>query len=100
MEGFAVQILTPEALVFQGTVRSVVAPGLAGSFGVRTGHAPLISALQGGILKVETPNAELWFVISDGLLEVRGQETVILAGTALPASDRAEADRILQSSRT
>lgn len=47
------EIITPEALVFQGEATAVQFPGLDGSFQVLNGHAPIISALVKGDVKVD-----------------------------------------------
>ena len=47
------EIITPEMKIFSGEVEAVQLPGLDGSFQVLKGHAPIISALQGGKVKVE-----------------------------------------------
>ena len=52
-----VDILTPEASVFSGEVVSVTLPGLDGAFQVLPNHAPIISALKPGIMKVELSTA-------------------------------------------
>ncbi|MFM7667743.1 MAG: F0F1 ATP synthase subunit epsilon [Bacteroidota bacterium] len=52
-----VDILTPEANVFSGEVVSVTLPGLDGIFQVLPNHAPIISALKQGTLKVELTNS-------------------------------------------
>ncbi len=50
-----VEIITPESNIFSGEAVSVQLPGLDGSFQILTGHAPIISALQNGAVKVELP---------------------------------------------
>jgi len=47
------EVLTPDETLFKGTVNTIVLPGLDGSFGVLNNHAPMISALKEGIVKVE-----------------------------------------------
>ncbi|MEY3425102.1 MAG: hypothetical protein RL679_460, partial [Bacteroidota bacterium] len=47
------EIITPESKIFYGEVSAVQFPGLDGSFQVLTGHAPIISGLSGGIVKVD-----------------------------------------------
>jgi len=47
------EIITPESMVFQGEATAVQFPGLDGSFQVLNGHAPIISALAKGDVKVE-----------------------------------------------
>lgn len=47
------EIITPETNIFNGEVKSVQFPGLDGSFQVLAGHAPIISGLSNGVVKVE-----------------------------------------------
>jgi F-type H+-transporting ATPase subunit epsilon len=51
------EIITPEFKVFSGEVEAVQLPGLDGSFQVLKGHAPIISALQKGSVKIDLLNA-------------------------------------------
>ena len=73
-------ILTPEGPAFQGSVDGVVAPGVQGAFGVLTGHAALLSALERGMVKVSVNGAEEFYLLDKGFLEVREGSVVILAG--------------------
>ena len=50
------EIITPEAQVFEGEAEAVQFPGLDGSFQVLNGHAPIISALAKGDVKVDLTN--------------------------------------------
>lgn len=52
-----VEIITPESEVFKGEAEAVQFPGLNGSFQVLNGHAPIISALTKGSIKVNLTNA-------------------------------------------
>lgn len=47
------EIITPETKIFDGAVEAVQLPGLDGSFQVLSGHAPIISALKEGVVKVD-----------------------------------------------
>jgi F-type H+-transporting ATPase subunit epsilon len=47
------EIITPETKIFDGAVEAVQLPGLDGSFQVLSGHAPIISALKEGMVKVD-----------------------------------------------
>jgi F-type H+-transporting ATPase subunit epsilon len=47
------EIITPETKIFDGAVEAVQLPGLDGSFQVLNGHAPIISALKEGVVKVD-----------------------------------------------
>ena len=51
------EIITPEALIFQGEAKAVQFPGLDGSFQVLAGHAPIIAGLNTGIVKVDLPTS-------------------------------------------
>ena len=51
-----VEIITPESEVFKGEAEAVQFPGLDGSFQVLNGHAPIISALSSGSIKVNLTN--------------------------------------------
>ena len=58
---FNLQIVTPEREVFNGPVEMVSLPGLDGSFGVLRNHAPLIAALDAGVVSIFDPDgAELY----------------------------------------
>lgn len=96
MASFTLQLVTPERVLLSEEVRAVRAPGIEGSFGVLAGHAPMMTALTVGLIKVEYANGDLEHIAtSGGFMEVRPDKTIILADTAERASDidiaRAEA---------
>src|SRR5579871_4046136 len=96
MATFALQLVTPERVLLSEAVRSVRAPGIEGSFGVLAGHAPLMTALAVGLIKVEFDNGDLEHIAtSGGFMEVNRDRAIILADTAERAADidiaRAEA---------
>ena len=64
------EILTPDAKVFEGDVERVIFPGIAGGFEVLRGHAPLISALKEGRIKVTSKNNVEEFHVKSGFVEV------------------------------
>ena len=66
------------------------APGANGSFGVLANHAPMIAATLPGVFKV-TENAEIFFAVGDGMLEVDGGNVNFLADHAEPAKDADDA---------
>lgn len=51
------EIITPEVKVFTGEAEAVQLPGLDGLFQILNGHAPIISALKEGIVKIDLPSA-------------------------------------------
>ena len=74
------EILTPEKQMFTGEVASVVLPGINGSFGILNSHAPLISALAKGQVKVNSANQESQlFEINGGVVEVLNNKVIVLA---------------------
>jgi len=74
------EILTPEKMVFEGTVELVKVPGTKGSFAILNMHAPIISTLEKGEVKVKkSENHEQIFTISGGVVEVRDNKIIILA---------------------
>ena len=88
-------IITAEKLVYSDEVSSVVAPGLAGQLGILPNHAPLLTSLKPGELKVLKEGEESNIAVSGGFLEVLQNVVTILADTAERAEDidfeRAEA---------
>ncbi len=99
------EIVTPERLAYSDTVDSVVLPGSEGELGVLPHHAPLISMLGVGELRIRKGGAEELFAIIGGFLQVRPDKVVVMAETADMASEidlekaqaaRREAERALE----
>ena len=88
-------IVTAEKLVYSDEVSSVVAPGAEGQLGILPNHAPLLTSLKPGELKVLKEGEETNIAVSGGFLEVLKNVVTILADTAERAEDidveRAEA---------
>ena len=82
MAGFKLQIVTPLRTVFQGTVESVIAPGLDGYFGVLAHHAPLVAVLGRGDLRIRQARIETTWRISDGFMEVSDNQAIVLVESA------------------
>lgn len=75
-----VEILTPGKMIFKGEADEVFVPGSKGAFEVLKNHAPIISSLLRGIVKVRAAGQpEQSFVISHGIVEVRENQIIILA---------------------
>jgi len=74
------EILTPERKLFSGEVYGVQMPGISGSFEVLDKHAPLISALKAGRLKVlrDKQNHSNFFDIQGGFVEVLNNKVTVL----------------------
>ena len=87
-----VDIVSAEGEIFQGSATMVIAPAELGEIGVAPRHAPLLTRLRPGTVRVKgADGAEQQFFVSGGLLEVQPQLVTILADTALRARDADEA---------
>ncbi len=73
------QIVTQDKLLFEGPVDIVVAPGTEGEMGILPNHAPLLTTLNFGVLRVRYEGDEQAFVIAGGFLEVRPDVVTVLA---------------------
>lgn len=74
------EILTPDKKLFSGDAEYVDVPGEAGRTGILRNHAPLISALKAGQVKVrDMAKKEHFFDIKGGIMEVRNDKVVLLA---------------------
>ena len=73
-------IVSPVKTVFSGKVTSITAPGEIGGFQVLFNHAPLISSLKIGTIKIVTESGSIqYFAISSGIFEVKDNVAVVLA---------------------
>ena len=85
---FKLEIVTPRKVVFNGDVTSFSAPGEVGSFQVLINHAPLLSAIKVGEVKLQdTSEKQLRFATSGGFVEVLSNHVVMLAETAERANE-------------
>src|SRR6187549_4253624 len=100
------EIVTPERLAYSDTVDSVQLPGSEGELGVLPHHAPLISMLGVGELRIKKAGQEESFAIVGGFVQVRPDKVVVMAETADLASEidlekaqeaRREAERALEA---
>ena len=73
------EILTPEQKVFTGDVYGIQLPGISGLFEVLDKHAPLVSALKAGTLKIlKDKNNTESFSIQSGFVEVLNNKATVL----------------------
>ncbi len=100
------EIVTPERLAYSDEVDAVVLPGSEGELGVLPHHAPLVSTLGVGELRIRKGGNEESFAIVGGFVQVRPDKVVVMAETADLASEidlekaeeaRREAERALES---
>jgi F-type H+-transporting ATPase subunit epsilon len=81
------EIVTPERLAYSDTVDAVNLPGVEGELGVLPHHAPLVSMLGVGELRIRKGGADESFAIVGGFLQVRPDKVVVMAETADMASE-------------
>ena len=73
------QIVTPDKELFSGEVESVVLPGTDGLIGVLNNHAPMVTSLKEGKIKINLDKEEKFFDINGGVVEVLKNNVIILA---------------------
>ena len=90
-----VDIVSAEAEIFSGTATMVFAPAEMGEVGIAPRHAPLVTRLKPGEVRVQTQDGEeKSFFVSGGLLEVQPHVITVLADTAIRAADLDEAQAL------
>ncbi len=83
-----VNIVSAENEIYSGTVIQVFAPAEMGEVGIMPRHAPMLSTLKPGVVRViSQENEEQTFFVSGGILEIQPHVVTILSDTALRASD-------------
>lgn len=89
---FKCEIVSAEAAIFSGEIEQLVASGIMGDLGILPGHAPLLTELQPGPIRViHDGGQEENFYVSGGFLEVQPDVVTILADAASRARDLDEA---------
>ena len=87
-----VDIVSAEGEIFSGTATMVFVPAVQGDLGIAPRHAPLLTMLKAGEIRVQTPDGEEHgFYVGGGALEIQPQCVTVLADTALRAKDLDEA---------
>jgi F-type H+-transporting ATPase subunit epsilon len=85
---FKVEIVTPQKVMFQAEATSVSAPGVEGGFQVLFNHAPLLTVLEVGVIKVkDTGGHDTLFATGGGFVEVNRNHVVILVDSAERAGE-------------
>lgn len=89
------EIVTPEAILFSSEIKSVAVPGINGEFQMLTNHAPIVSLLTNGTIKIDcsreaieegfkdkftkAEDGRMGFNINSGTLEIKDNKVIILA---------------------
>ena len=87
MATMRLEIATAERVVYSEDVEILVAPGMDGQLGILPNHAPLLTALQPGEIRVVREGEESYMAVSGGFLEVMANRVTILADTAERAEE-------------
>jgi F-type H+-transporting ATPase subunit epsilon len=83
-----IDIVSTEAEIYSGTANMVYIPAIMGEIGVAPRHAPLLTTLKAGEVRVQIEGQdEQFFYVSGGLVEVQPHIITVLADTALRAKD-------------
>jgi F-type H+-transporting ATPase subunit epsilon len=87
-----VDVVSAEGEIFSGEATMVFAPALMGDIGIAPRHAPLLTTLRPGELRVQLPSGEEQHVyVSGGAMEIQPHLVTVLADTAIRAKDLDEA---------
>jgi F-type H+-transporting ATPase subunit epsilon len=84
---FHVDIVSAEREIFSGDAEMVFAPAEMGELGITPRHAPLLTRLKPGTVRVQAGGEESVFYVSGGILEIQPHMVTVLSDTALRAKD-------------
>ncbi|WP_342360346.1 F0F1 ATP synthase subunit epsilon [Terrarubrum flagellatum] len=99
MASFHFELVSPEKMLFSGDVESVVVPGADGDFQVFAGHAPVMSTLHVGVLKIAgNTNAPQRVFVRGGFADVNDSGLTILAEQAVDLAE-VKSDQLMQDIR-
>lgn len=88
MKELHLEVITPQRAAYEGEVKSVTVPGASGSFQILFNHAPILSSLEIGKVKiVELDNSIREFAIGGGTVEVSDNKILLLAESFESAED-------------
>ncbi|MBL0318645.1 MAG: ATP synthase F1 subunit epsilon [Alphaproteobacteria bacterium] len=99
MSSIYVELISPEKVVYAMDANSVIVPGTEGEFGVLPGHAPFISTIKPGVVRVETLDGQIEKVfVTAGFAEVHNTKCRLLVDKAemLQDIDRKEVEKHIQ----
>ena len=94
-----IDIVSAEGAIFSGDADMVFAPAKMGEIGIAPRHAPLLTELKPGSVRVQTAEGEKFFYVTGGMLEVQPHLVTVLADSALHASQLDEAEALAARER-
>ncbi len=87
-----VDVVSAEEAIFSGPAKMLFAPGVMGDLGIMPRHAPLLTRIKPGEVRILTPDdEEQFYYVSGGMLEIQPEAVTVLADTAIRAKDIDEA---------
>ncbi|OIN88986.1 MAG: ATP synthase F1 subunit epsilon [Anaerolineae bacterium CG03_land_8_20_14_0_80_58_20] len=92
------EIVSQDRMVYEGDVDIVVLPGAAGEMGILPHHAPLLTTLKYGFIKVRQQGSEQVFTVAGGVAEIQPDIVTVLADAAenIEEIDEARAEQARQ----
>jgi F-type H+-transporting ATPase subunit epsilon len=98
-KSYHLDVVSAERKMFSGLVQKIQVTGSEGELGIYPGHAPLLTAIKPGMVRIVKEHGEEEFIyLSGGLIEVQPNTTTVLADTAIRGQDLDEA-RALEAKR-
>ena len=94
-----VDIVSAEGEIFSGDADMVFAPAKGGELGIAPRHAPLLTTLKPGSVRVQTGDGEKLFYVTGGVLEIQPHLVTVLADTALHAGQLDESEALAARER-
>jgi F-type H+-transporting ATPase subunit epsilon len=94
-----VNIVSAEGEIFTGDADMVFAPAKAGEIGIAPRHAPLLTTLKPGSVRVQTGEGEKLFYVTGGILEVQPYLITVLADSAMHAEQLDESEALAARER-
>ena len=82
-DSLKVSVISPERVLFEGTARSVIAPAFDGEVGILPMHAPLMTLLGKGTLRLDTAEGEKRFDVEGGFLQIIDDQVRVVAEHAI-----------------
>ena len=100
MATIRIDVVSAEEAIYSGDAEFVVLPGIAGELGIYPRHAPLITQIHAGVVRIKVPGKaeEEMVYVQGGFLEVQPDHINVLSDTAIRAADLDEA-KVLEAKR-
>ncbi|WP_337169394.1 ATP synthase F1 subunit epsilon [Gemmatimonas aurantiaca] len=84
-DALKVSVISPERVLFEGTARGVIAPAFDGEVGILPLHAPLMTLLGKGTLRIDTTQGEKRYTVDGGFLQVVDDQVRVVTEQATAA---------------